>query len=100
MHADDLSWFLYIIQCRDGSLYTGIAKDVEQRLAEHRAGRGAKYLRGRGPLTLVFRAAVGPKSAALKIERKVKKLTRSNKQRLVNRPLEFEDMLAGAGRGA
>ena len=47
------SWKVYILRCGDGSLYTGIAVDVEHRLAVHRSGKGAKYTRGRGPLELV-----------------------------------------------
>ena len=59
-------WFVYILRCGDGTLYTGIATDTERRLAEHRAGLGAKYTRGRGPLTLVYRERCPDRSAALR----------------------------------
>ena len=46
-------WFVYLLRCRDGTYYTGVARDVERRLAEHNAGRGARYTRGRGPMKVV-----------------------------------------------
>jgi putative endonuclease len=78
-------WSLYLVRCRDGSLYTGIATDVERRLAEHRQshGPGSKYLRGRGPLELVFHKEIGNRSLALRLENKVKKLPRAKKEDLV-----------------
>jgi putative endonuclease len=76
-------WYLYIIRCRDGSLYTGIATDVARRLAAHRAGKGAKYLRGRGPLTLVYQTRIGSKALALRVERRVKALPKAKKEQLV-----------------
>lgn len=77
-------WYVYIVRCRDGSLYTGIATDVDRRLAEHQANKGSKYLRGRGPLKLVLKKRIGNKGRALKVERKVKGLTRQEKERLIN----------------
>ena len=75
---------LYILRCADGTLYTGIAVDVERRLAEHRAGRrGARYLRGKGPLELVFSAVVGDRSRASRLEYRVKQLNRAKKSQLV-----------------
>ena len=76
-------WYVYIVKCRDGSLYTGIATDVERRLADHLANRGSKYLRGRAPLKLVFKKQIGEKGQALKVERKVKRLPRHKKKALV-----------------
>ena len=76
-------WYVYIVRCRDGSLYTGIATDVDRRLAEHEANKGSKYLRGRGPLKLVLKKRVGEKGRALKIERKVKGLSRQEKEELI-----------------
>jgi len=76
-------WYLYIVKCRDGSLYTGITTDVKRRLAEHRENRGAKYLRGRGPLSLVFKEMVGSNTAALKAEHRVKRLPRYKKEQLI-----------------
>ena len=76
-------WYLYIVKCRDGSLYTGITTNVKRRLAEHRENRGAKYLRARGPLSLVFKEMVGSHTTALKAERRVKRLPRHKKEQLI-----------------
>jgi putative endonuclease len=74
------AYSVYLIRCRDGSLYTGIATDVARRLAEHEDGaKGAKYLRGKGPLTLVFEQEIGNRSLASKIERRIKRLTSAEK---------------------
>lgn len=77
-------WHLYLVRCRDGSLYTGITTDVERRLADHDRNRGARRLRGRGPLQLVFSRAVGDRGAALRLEYRVKRLSRAAKERLVS----------------
>lgn len=76
-------WHVYIVRCRDGSLYTGIAIDVQRRLSEHQDNKGAKYLRGRGPVELVFEKKVGSKSAALKLEREIKQLPKRKKEAFV-----------------
>ena len=76
-------WYLYMLRCKDGSLYTGITTDVEKRLEAHRAGKGAKYTRGRGPLELVYREECGTHSAALKRECEIKALTREQKNSLI-----------------
>ena len=76
-------WYLYILRCKDDSLYTGITTDVSRRLEEHRCGKGAKYTRGRGPLELVYREACGTHSQALKRELEVKALTRGQKEQLL-----------------
>jgi putative endonuclease len=74
------AYSVYLIRCRDGSLYTGIATDVARRLAEHEDGaKGAKYLRGKGPLTLVFEQEIGNRSLASKIESRIKRLTSAEK---------------------
>ena len=75
-------WTVYILLCGDGSLYTGIAVDVNQRLEQHRAGKGAKYTRGRGPLTLVYTEACQSHSEALKRELAIKALSKAEKQKL------------------
>ena len=78
-------WHLYIVRTRDGSLYTGIATDVARRMTEHRAcgARGAKYLRGRGPLRLVWQRRIGDCALALRVERRVKRLAKLEKEALV-----------------
>lgn len=79
----DTIWYLYILRCRDGSLYTGITTDVEKRLEAHRCGKGAKYTRGRGPLELVYRERCGDHSQALKRELEIKALPREAKLALI-----------------
>ena len=78
-------WYLYILQCGDGSLYTGITTDVEKRLEAHRSGKGAKYTRGRSPLELKYREACGAHSDALKRELEVKRLSREEKLALIGK---------------
>lgn len=75
-------WKVYMLRCGDGSLYTGIAVDVEQRLKMHRSGKGAKYTRGRGPLEVVYVEECPDKSAALKRELAIKALQRPEKEEL------------------
>lgn len=77
------NWYLYILRCGDGTLYTGITTDVQKRLETHRSGKGAKYTRGRQPLELVYREICENHSAALKRELEVKKLTRQEKETLI-----------------
>jgi putative endonuclease len=72
-------WFLYIARCADQTLYVGIARDVAARIASHDAGRGAKYTRGRGPLTVLVRRRCASKGDALRLELAVKKLSREDK---------------------
>ncbi len=76
-------WYLYLLRCRDGSLYCGITTDVEKRLEQHRSGKGAKYTRGRGPLELVYTEECADHSAALKRELTVKALPREEKLKLI-----------------
>jgi len=78
-----LAWYVYMLRCADQTLYTGITDDVERRLAAHRSGKGAKYTRGRGPLELVHTEAVESKSAALKREMQIKKMSRQQKLNLI-----------------
>ena len=78
-----MNWYVYILRCGDGTLYTGITDDMERRFAAHQAGRGAKYTRGRGPLELVYTEEVPDKSAALKREIQLKRLPREKKLHLI-----------------
>ena len=78
------TWSVYILRCGDDSLYTGITTDVSRRIREHESGRvGAKYLRGRGPYRLEHAQLVGDRSAASRAEYRVKKLLKSDKERLL-----------------
>ena len=79
----ETTWYLYILRCGDGTLYTGITTDVEKRLEAHRCGKGAKYTRGRLPLELVYRETCDSHSHALKRELEIKKLSRQAKEALI-----------------
>jgi putative endonuclease len=89
-------WYVYMVRCRGGTLYTGIAKDVSRRFEEHELsrGKGAKYLRGRGPLELVFKKEVGDKGLALRVENKIKRLPKSGKEALIKQDGMIERMIA------
>ncbi|HBT82564.1 MAG: endonuclease [Desulfuromonadales bacterium GWD2_61_12] len=78
-----MTWSLYIIRCSDGSLYTGITTNVPRRWRQHAAGRGAKYLRGRAPLQLVYVEGGYTRSSATRREIAVKKLNREQKLALI-----------------
>lgn len=75
--------FVYMLRCKDGSLYTGWTNDLEHRLAMHNSERGAKYTRGRGPLELVYSEELPDKEAALRRECAIKKLRREQKLALL-----------------
>lgn len=89
-------WFLYLIRCRNGTLYAGISTDVARRFAEHEAGapKGSRYLRGKGPLQLEFQAVAGDRSAATKLEVWVKSLPRSVKEDLVAGKLDLHRLFS------
>lgn len=80
-----MSWYVYMLRCGDGTLYTGITDDIPRRLAAHRAGKGAKYTRGRGPLELVYQEQVPDKSAALRREYQIKRLPKQEKEALLTK---------------
>ncbi|HEV7498776.1 MAG TPA: GIY-YIG nuclease family protein [Vicinamibacteria bacterium] len=75
--------FIYMLRCGDGSLYTGIAKDLEQRLERHRLGKASKYTRSRLPVTLVWKRRVLAWSRALREEHRIKSLTRAQKEEIL-----------------
>ncbi len=78
-------WYVYILRCRDGSLYTGITRDPERRLKEHNGliAGGARYTRSRRPVSLVYRQAMNSRSSALKREIEIKKLDKAQKEALI-----------------
>lgn len=78
------TWVLYILECKDGTLYTGVTDDLHRRLQAHRSGKGAKYTRGRTPLKLRYVEACGEKSHALRREIQVKRLPREEKLFLIS----------------
>jgi putative endonuclease len=75
-------WYVYILECADGTLYTGITTDVNKRLETHNKGKGAKYTRGRRPVVLLASFSVENKSLALKEEYRIKQLTKNEKLKL------------------
>ncbi|CNI14437.1 GIY-YIG nuclease family protein [Yersinia pekkanenii] len=90
----DSLWHLYLLRTATGMLYTGITTDVTRRLAQHQAGKGAKALRGKGELMLVFHCEAGDRSTALKMEYRVKQLSKPQKEKLViNQPPSLISLL-------
>lgn len=89
------SWHVYIVRTRDGSLYTGITTDVARRLKEHlaRNGRGARYLRGRAPLDIVYRRKLGERRLALQVEWRLKRRPRAAKEAIVTEGPSRRDLL-------
>ncbi len=75
--------YVYVLSCADDTLYTGYTTDVARRVAEHDAGEGAKYTRGRTPVDLVHVESFGSKSAAMSREYEIKQLSRTAKERLI-----------------
>jgi predicted GIY-YIG superfamily endonuclease len=78
------AWTLYILRCRDGSLYAGITIDLERRVAQHQDGTASRYTRSRRPVTMVYRESCVSRSDALKREYAVKALSREAKERLIS----------------
>lgn len=77
------NYYVYIVECKDGTLYTGYAKDVASRIEKHNLGTGAKYTRNRRPVRLKYKEPVDTISSALKREIQIKKLTRKEKMELI-----------------
>lgn len=78
-------WFLYLIRCCDSTLYTGISTNVDRRFGQHqgKGNAGSKYLKGRGPLSLIFQKKLSSRSQALKVEHRVKRMSKASKERLI-----------------
>ncbi len=77
------TWFVYILRCADGSLYTGITNDLIRRCEQHNAGTASRYTRSRLPVVLVYQEAQGSRSVALKRELEIKALSRQEKESLI-----------------
>ncbi len=88
--------FVYIVRCGDDTLYTGYARDLEKRVAAHNARKGAKYTASRLPVTLTYFEACKSLSAALKREHELKRLSRSEKERLISGAGAFESPTRGS----
>jgi len=80
-----MNWTVYILECADGSLYTGITKDLTRRVKEHETGKGARYTAGRGPFRLVHQEFHTTRSEATKREAAIKMMTRAGKVALISR---------------
>ncbi|MDX1498639.1 MAG: GIY-YIG nuclease family protein [Woeseiaceae bacterium] len=76
------AWHVYLIRCASGDLYTGITLDVTRRLEQHAGGRGSRFLRGKGPLELAWSEPVGDRGLAGRIEYRLRRLARTDKQAL------------------
>lgn len=99
--ADMPAYSVYLVRCRDGSLYTGIAMDVSRRVNEHEGGvKGAKYLRGKGPLEVVYQQEIGDRSLASRIESRVKRLSKAEKADLKNLSDRIDVFLSELNTGA
>ncbi len=83
-----MNWTVYILQCADGTLYTGITNDLDARISAHEAGTGAKYTRGRGPFKLVFREVARDRASASRREIEIKALSRQAKEQLIKKPMK------------
>ncbi|GGB71536.1 GIY-YIG nuclease family protein [Shewanella inventionis] len=85
-------WYVYIIRCANSHLYTGVTTNVERRFAEHQLGgvKAAKFLKGKGPLTLVYQESHIDRSAALKREIAIKKMSRQQKIQLVTQNSSYQ----------
>jgi len=79
------TWTLYIIECRDGTLYTGITTDLEKRIKRHNQGRASKYTRSRKPVVLKYQKALKNESLARKREAEIKSMSRASKLKLINK---------------
>ncbi len=89
------NWSVYIIQTRLNTFYTGITTDVNRRFKEHQGSKkGAKYLKGKGPLTLMWQESVGSKSDALKVEFQIKQLKRKEKSALIEGHFSLVDVVS------
>ena len=82
--STEKQWCVYMLRCADDTLYTGITDDLEHRVNAHNEGKGAKYTRGRGPVTVVYRETFDGRSAASKREYEIKQLTREQKLHLID----------------
>lgn len=79
-------WFIYMVRTASGLLYTGISTDPARRLRQHQSGKGARALRGKGPLTLAWQQAVGEKGTALRLEYRLKQQSKAFKEQLITQP--------------
>lgn len=94
-----MSWFVYLLECRNGAIYTGIAVDVDQRFAAHVAGRGARYTRANPPIRILARFPYPDRSSASRAEAAIKRLDPGAKRELAGSPPFDPHASAGPGIG-
>lgn len=75
-------WLVYILECKDNTLYTGITNNLQRRLSQHENGTGAKYTKGRGPFKVIYYQVCGGRSEASKLEAEIKRLSKQDKLKL------------------
>jgi putative endonuclease len=92
--VESTSWSLYMLRDGSGRLYTGISTDVQRRLGEHQAGKGARALRGRGPLLLVWQHRVGDHGSALRLEYRLKQWPKARKEALILGQIPLPEVIA------
>lgn len=96
----DSNWYLYLIRTRYGALYTGITTDVARRMIEHTRGKnGAKYLRSKGPLRLVYHVQLDNRSLALMAEHRIRRLSKEKKEAIIQATPDAEMILQILGLG-
>lgn len=88
-------WHVYILECSDETLYTGITNNLELRLKKHNQGKGARYTKGRAPVKLLINFEVDGKSKALKLEYKIKKLSKKEKLEIIKNKSQLDDIEVG-----
>ncbi|HJP04131.1 MAG: GIY-YIG nuclease family protein [Gammaproteobacteria bacterium] len=86
MSPDNADWYVYIIRCGDGSLYTGIARNLNERIKSHNTGEGGRYTRSHLPVELVYSESAADRSNALRREHAIKQLSRASKLALIGQP--------------
>jgi putative endonuclease len=89
MIKQKMTWIVYILCCKDGTFYCGCTTNIDRRIKQHNNGTGAKYTRSRSPVKLVYSKKISTKSDALKLEHKIKCLSRLEKIRLINFKIEI-----------
>ena len=92
------TWHVYLLRCADGTLYCGIARDVQARISAHESGTGARYTRGRGPLTLLASHRYRDQGTALRVEAAIKRLSRSEKLAVATDPRRWAAVARAARR--
>jgi putative endonuclease len=89
---EDKKWFVYMLECSDSTIYTGITNNLERRIKVHNSGKGSKYVKNRLPVRLLWSIESENRSEASKLEIKIKKLTRNQKLNIIENKKEVLDL--------